>query len=201
MKHTLPLILLSLMIACPAVAEKADRNKPMQLEANRMSLDDAKKVQVLEGDVVITKGTILLKAERVVITEDAYGFQKGVAYSGKKGLAYFKQKREGRDDYIEGEGERIEYNSNTEIAEFFQRAWIRNGGDEIKGDYVWYDAVSEKYLATAGNNRDPKSPQQRVRATLQPKNKEGAETPSQRGTPLELRNAGALTAPPPAGPQ
>lgn len=135
---------LCLFAAAPALAEKADRNKPMQLEANRASIDDAKKIQILEGDVVITKGTLTLKADRVVISEDQYGFQKGIAYSGKKGLAYFRQKREGRPDYIEGEGERIEYNSNTEIAEFFQRAWIRNGDDEIKGDYIWYDAVSEK---------------------------------------------------------
>ena len=201
MKHRLLLLPLSLLITLPATAEKADRNKPMRIEANRMSLDDAKKVQILEGDVVITKGTILLKADRVVISEDAYGFQKGIAYSGKKGLAYFKQKREGRDDYIEGEGERIEYNSNTEIAEFFQRAWIRNGQDEIKGDYVWYDAVSEKYLATAGNNRDPKAPPQRVHATLQPKNKEGAETPVSKGPTLELRNAGALSPQPTSGNQ
>lgn len=182
---------LCLLAAQPALAEKADRNKPMQLEANRVSIDDAKKIQILEGDVVITKGTLMLKADRVVISEDQYGFQKGIAYSGKKGLAYFRQKREGRPDYIEGEGERIEYNSNSEVAEFFQRAWIRNGDDEIKGDYIWYDAVSEKYLVTAGDSRDPKAPQSRVRAVLQPKAKEApaaaANTP-----PLELRGTDSL---------
>ena len=70
-----PLALL-LAVALPALAERADRDKPMLLEANRMSIDDAKKVQILEGDVVVTKGTMLLKADRVVITEDKYGFQK-----------------------------------------------------------------------------------------------------------------------------
>ena len=58
MKHRLLLLLLSLLITLPATAEKADRNKPMRIEANRMSLDDAKKVQILEGDVVITKGRL-----------------------------------------------------------------------------------------------------------------------------------------------
>lgn len=187
---------LCLFAAPPALAEKADRNKPMQLEANRVSIDDAKKIQILEGDVVITKGTLMLKADRVVISEDQYGFQKGIAYSGKKGLAYFRQKREGRPDYIEGEGERIEYNSNSEVAEFFQRAWIRNGDDEIKGDYIWYDAVSEKYLVTAGDARDPRAPQSRVRAVLQPKAKEApaaaANTP-----PLELRGTDSLGGKPP----
>lgn len=184
---------LCLSITLPASAEKADRNKPMQIEADKASLDDAKKVQILEGDVVITKGTLLLKADRVVITEDQYGFQKGVAYSGKKGLAYFRQKREGRPDYIEGEGERIEYNSNTEIAEFFQRAWIKNGDDEIKGDYIWYDSVSEKYLVTAGTSRDPKAPQPRVRAILQPKGKDAPANAAPRTPPLELKGATSIS--------
>lgn len=182
---------LCLLAVQPALAEKADRNKPMQLEANRVSIDDARKIQILEGDVVITKGTLVLKADRVVISEDQYGFQKGIAYSGKKGLAYFRQKREGRPDYIEGEGERIEYNSNSEVAEFFQRAWIRNGDDEIKGDYIWYDAVSEKYLVTAGDSRDPKAPQSRVRAVLQPKAKE-APAAATNTPPLELRGTDSL---------
>jgi lipopolysaccharide export system protein LptA len=94
------------LISLPALAEKADRDKPMQLEANRMSIDDAKKIQTLEGDVVITKGTLILKAERIVITEDQYGFQKGSAFAGNSGKkATFRQKREGRDDYVEGEAQ------------------------------------------------------------------------------------------------
>ena len=193
MKHTLPLILLSLMIACPAVAEKADRNKPMQLEANRMSLDDAKKVQVLEGDVVITKGSMVLKAERVIITEDRYGFQKGTAFSGKKGLAYFRQKREGKDEYVEGEAERIEYDTNTEVAELFHRAWVKSGEDQVKGDYIWYDAVNEKYLVTAGETRTPTGAAPRVRAVIQPKNKETEpERPANRGERLQLKGAAGL---------
>ena len=191
----LPLAL-CLLTALPAQAEKADRNKPMLLEANRVSIDDAKKIQILEGDVVITKGTLQLKADRIVITEDQYGFQKGVAFAGKSGLARFRQKREGRDEYIEGEAERVEYNSNTEIAELFHKAWIKSGDDQIKGDYIWYDAVSEKYLVTAGEALDPKAPPQRVRAIIQPRGKEVAGEPApQRGERLNLRGVEALTPP------
>jgi lipopolysaccharide export system protein LptA len=188
---------LCVLTTLPALAEKADRDKPMQLEANRVSIDDAKKIQILEGDVVITKGTMILKADRVVVTEDQYGFQKGTAFSGKGGLARFRQKREGKDEYIDGEAERIEYNSNSEIAELFHRAWVKSGEDEVKGDYIWYDAVSEKYLVTAGENRDPKAPPPRVRAIIQPKNK-GTEPvqAAPRNERLELKGAGGLSTPP-----
>lgn len=189
----LSLLLVSL-ISSAAFAERADRDKPLQLEANRISIDDAKKIQILEGDVLLIKGTMVLKANRIVITEDRYGFQKGTAFGGKDGLARIRQKREGREEYMEGEAERIEYNTNNEVAELFHRAWVKSGEDEIKGDYIWYDAISEKYLVTAGQSRDVKAPPQRVRVIIQPKNKGGA--PAVKGDPLELRGASGLGQPP-----
>ena len=185
---------LAIAVSQPVIAEKADRDKPMLLEANRISIDDTKKQQILEGDVVITKGTLVLKAERIIITEDQYGFQKGIAFAAPGSKATFRQKRDGREDYVEGEAERIEYNSNTEIAELFHRAKVRSGEDEVRGDYIWYDAVSEKFLASAAEARDPKSITPRVRAVIQPRNK-GSEAarPATRGESLELRGADTLT--------
>lgn len=187
---------LCLVATFPAFAERADRDKPMLLEANRVSIDDAKKVQILEGDVVITKGTMLLKADRIIITEDAYGFQKGTAFSGKSGLARFRQKREGKDEYIDGEAERIEYNTRSEVAELFHRAWVQSGDDQVRGDYIWYDSISEKYLVTAGETRDPKAPPPRVRAVIQPKNKDSEpQRPAGNAERLQLKGAGDLSAP------
>lgn len=190
-----PPLLLCLFVTQNALAERADRDKPMQLEANRVTIDDAKKIQILEGDVLITKGTMVLKADRVVVTEDQYGFQKGTAFSGKDGLARFRQKREGSEDYIDGEAERIEYDTNTEVAELFHRAWVKSGEDQVRGDYIWYDAISEKYLVTAGENRDPKGPPARVRAIIQPKNKDAAEPerPTNKGPQLQLKGAAELS--------
>jgi len=184
----IPLILA--MLSQPVLAERADRDKPLQLEASRISIDDAKKIQILEGDVIVIKGTMMLRADRVVITEDQYGFQKGVAFGGKDGLARIRQKREGKDEYSEGEAERIEYNTNSEVAEFFHRAWVRSGEDQVKGDYIWYDGISEKYLVTAGQNRDPKASPARVRAIIQPKNK--ANQPAASDPRLDLKGAGGL---------
>ena len=89
-------------------------------------------------------------------------------------LARFRQKRDGKDDYIEGEGERVVHDARSEKTEFFVRAWIRNGQDEVRGHYISYDALSEKYLVT-NNSGATKSAtgetQARVRAIIQPKSK------------------------------
>ena len=188
--------LLATLISGTVLAERADRDKPLQIEANRVSIDDAKKIQILEGDVILIKGTMVLKADRVVVTEDQYGFQKGAAFGGKDGLARFRQKREGLEEYVEGEAERIEYNTNNEVAELFHRAWVKSGEDQVKGDYIWYDGISEKYLVTVGDPVNTKAPPGRVRAIIQPKNKGTAPTPAVKGNPLDLRGASTLSAPP-----
>ena len=181
---------LLLALALPAYAEKADKEKPINLEADRISMDDIKKQQIFEGNVILTQGTLQIRTNKLVVTQDADGFQKGVAIGGANGLARFKQKREGSDDYVEGEGERIEHDAREEKTEFFIRGWVRNGLDEVKGQYISYDSLTEKYVVTNGAGQTKNAtgaPQARVRAIIQPKGKNaGAEQP---GEPLTLRPA------------
>ncbi|MDR1349563.1 MAG: lipopolysaccharide transport periplasmic protein LptA [Zoogloeaceae bacterium] len=169
----LPFIVL--LFAFPVRAEQADRDKPIALEAERIAIDDLKRVQTLEGNVVLTQGTLTIHSDKIVVTEDAAGFRHGVAFAGPGGLARFKQKREGRDEWMEGEAERIEYDTRTEVAEFFHRAWVKSGADQLRGDYIWYDAISERYLATAGENHAGDAAPPRVRVIIQPKNKPAPE--------------------------
>ena len=178
-------------LSLPTLAEKADREKPITLEANRINVDDVKKVQVYEGNVVLTQGTLSIRTDRLVVTQDADGFQKGVAHGGPGGVARFRQKREGKDEYIEGEGERIEHDARTETTEFFIRAWVRSGLDEVKGNFISYDGANEKYLVTSGVSADGKGPAKaeggRVRAIIQPKGKNANEP--NKGEPLTLKPA------------
>ena len=176
-----------LVLAFAAHAEKGDREKPINLEADRVSMDDINKVQILEGNVILTQGTMQILTAKLVVTQDADGFQKGVASGGANGLARFKQKREGRDDYIEGEAERIVHDARSEKTEFFVRGWVKSGADEVKGHYISYDALTEQYLVTnAGETKSAKgAAQARVRAIIQPK---GKNAPAENtGEPLTLK--------------
>lgn len=167
----------------PAHAEKADREKPINLEADRMSMDDINKVQVYEGNVILTQGTLQIRTAKLVVTQDADGFQKGVATSGQNGLARFRQKREGSDEWIDGEAERIEHDAREDTTQFFIRGWVRSGLDEVRGPYISYNALTEKYLVTNGRGESQSAvgvPQARVRAIIQPK---GKNPPAEDKTP------------------
>ena len=192
MKITYSVAALLVVLALPAYAEKADSEKPINLEADRISMDDVKKVQVFDGNVILTQGTLQIRTSKLVVTQDADGFQKGVATSGANGLARFKQKLEGKDEYIEGEAERIEHDARSEVTQFFVRAWVKNGQDEVKGHYISYNSLTENYLVTNGAG-DTKTatgaPQARVRAIIQPKGKNAPAADAKPGEPLKLKPA------------
>lgn len=167
-RATLLTLTLSLVCATPAFAERADRNQPVNIESDRLSVDDKNKVQIFEGRVKLTQGTLQILADKIVVTQDADGFQKGVATGGQGGLARFRQKREGSNEYVEGEAERIEYDGRVEKSKLFQRALVRSGRDEVRGQYIEYDGLTENYLVTNGPNATV-VPGERIRATIQPK--------------------------------
>jgi lipopolysaccharide export system protein LptA len=175
------LLLAGLLAGGIARAERADRDKPVNLEADRVTVDDIKRVHVFEGNVVLKQGTLVIRTARLVVTQDAEGFQKGVATGGTDGLARFRQKRDGKDEYVDGEGERIEYDARTEKAEFFTRAYVKSGMDEVRGNFISYDGLTEKYLVTAEPGAKPGSSAGRVTAVIQPKNaKPAAAAPATR---------------------
>jgi len=175
-----------------SLAERADRDKPVNLEADRVDLDDAKKEAVFVGAVTLTQGTLTIKADKIIVKQDAEGFQYGIAYGNP---AHFRQKREGFDEYIEGFSERLEYDGKADKMQMFTNARIQRGGDEVRGDYISYNAVTEffqvigggKSVATTGN------PQGRVHAVIQPKPKPGTPAPPS-GT-VELKPSDSVQAP------
>ncbi len=152
-----------------AHAELADRDQPVNIEADRVEIDDKKKEAVFEGNVVLTQGTLMLKADRIIVDQDETGFQSGIAFGSP---AYFRQKREGFEDFIEGEAERLEYKGKEEKVELFVNAKLKRGGDEVRGNYISYSALTEFFEVMGkepGSAADGSSGG-RVRAIIQPRN-------------------------------
>jgi lipopolysaccharide export system protein LptA len=158
-----------LLLVLPAVVfgEKADRDKPTQVEANRMSADDARRLNIFEGEVVVTKGTIRLTADRLVVRQDAEGFQFATA-TGKP--ARFRQRQDPKAGekegiWVEGEAQRIELDDRNQKIELFDAARVNRGGDEVAGDYILVDQRSDFYQVSSGKG----AAKGRVKAVIQPK--------------------------------
>lgn len=151
-------------------AEKADRDKPIEIEADTVTNNDAKKISVYTGNVIVTQGTLIIKADKIVVRQDESGFQHSSSYGNP---TTFKQKRDGKDEYIEGSAARIEYDGRMDKVQLFTKAWVKRGQDIIHGDYIMYDANAEYSEVIGGGSKSatPATPTGRVKAIIQPKNK------------------------------
>ncbi|MCB1908389.1 MAG: lipopolysaccharide transport periplasmic protein LptA [Rhodocyclaceae bacterium] len=157
------------LAAVPAHAERADSEQPVSIEANRGSIDNRNNVHVFEGNVVLSQGSLTIRCDKLVVTQDADGFQRGVASGGDGGRASIRQRREARADFVEGRADRIEYDARTKKATLIGRAEVTSGGDEVRGQYIEYDGLSETYLVTNSKSANSRDNGGRVRAIIQPR--------------------------------
>lgn len=154
----------ALLAAQPAHAEKADRGKPVTLEADTVTLDDIKKVSVYQGNVIISQGTLMLRADRVQVTQRAGDLDK-LSATGRP--VTFRQKLDGRDEFIDGAANRIEYDNASGQLELIGQARLKRGSDELRGAQISYNANTEFYKVVGQPGAT--TPAGRVRAVIRPK--------------------------------
>jgi len=182
-------------------AERADRNKPIQIEADRMQHDEPRQVTVLTGKVQAVKGTLIMRADRMEIQQDAQGQQTARFWARPGERIFFRQKREGLDEFIEGEALQGVYDSRQDLMTLSERAEVRilrqgQTADRLEGQRIVYDNTREvlqvdgqvQSAGTAANS----SLRPRVRAVLSPRSE--ASVPAQSGAPA-LRASPGLQPP------
>jgi lipopolysaccharide export system protein LptA len=197
---TLSLALAAVLATAPAGAEKADRNKPMNVEADALRYDDLHQTSVFTGKVVVTKGSIVIRGAKMTVKQDPEGYQFGTVTAEPGKLAFFRQKRDGVDEYIEGEGETIEYDGRADRVKFIGRAEMRRlrgatVNDETSGSVITYDNTNDQFTVDGGAvaGATPANPGGRVRATLAPR---PAGSAAVAGSPAAASRAAASAAAP-----
>jgi len=167
----------ALLLPLGAQAEKADSEKPLEIESNAMSADNRRKVVVFNGVVVLTKGTIRITADRLVLTEGDKGSNQAKATGTP---VRFRQRLEPKDGkegvWLDGEALHVVYDERSERVELFDKARVTRDGDEVRGDYILYDQRTEFFSART----DKASTSGRVRAIIQPRSKPDTGAPAKR---------------------
>ena len=183
-----------LLVSGAALAEKADRGLPLNAESDTLRYDDARQTSIFTGNVIITKGTIVIRGAKVEVRQDAQGNQFGIV-NGSPG--FFRQKRDGVDEFIEGTAQRIEYDSQADTVRFVGDAVLKRFkgtqlNDETTGSVIVYNNTSDVFTVDGGSaNRTANNPSGRVRAMLTPVPKDGTP-PATPAPPANLRPSNQL---------
>jgi lipopolysaccharide export system protein LptA len=176
------------LLVAPVHAEKADREKPITFTSDDGEVNYEKRTGVLKGNVVITQGTMTIKADRINFKQNADNSLSATVFGNP--LA-FRQKRDGAEGYYEGWAQRAEYDGPKEQLELFDNAILKRGADEIRSNYISYNSVPAAAGDIGRNDR--------VRGSFQPKSDgvPGKGTPdkspdTKAQPPLTLQPSGEL---------
>lgn len=162
-----------LIVAALAQAERADRDKPTNVEADQVAYDDMKQTNVFTGNVQLTRGTLVILADQLTIWQDAQGYQYGNA-RGKP--VYLREKRDDTvDSYIHAQGDQMEYDGRAQRVKLIGNATLKRleGAkvmEDARGGVIVYDMATDSYQIEGGKGAvNANNPQGRVRIVLEPK--------------------------------
>jgi lipopolysaccharide export system protein LptA len=144
------------LLSLSASAEKADSLKQAVINFDSLDVDEVTQTRILTGNVVLTRGTLILKSDRALLKETPEGYMNVTLTSNPGRVATFRQKRDGGPDlWVEGQAERIEYDERVELVKLFSKAIVKeleNGRltNELDGAFIAYD--NRKEVATVRND-------------------------------------------------
>ena len=168
---------LCLGIAAPAWAEKADRDKPINFQGDTGGGNAESKNGELSGNVVVTQGTLSIHADRITFHQNPDNSLSAIAYGNP---VTFREKRDGVDEYYEGLAQRIVYDGQKRVVELFDNALLKKGSDQIRSNYISYDAATDVFKAEgrpdSGTGATGEVPLgARVRGVFQPESKDAKD--------------------------
>lgn len=141
-------------VALAAHAEKADRTKPILLEANSVTIDQAKHVSTYLGNVQLNQGTLAIHADRVVIHQNPDGTQYATAYGTP---VTFRQKRDNSNEWIQGHAREVDYDSKTEQLNMHTQAFLKSGLDQVEGAAIAYNVGTGYFQVLGGGSKNGRS--------------------------------------------
>ena len=134
-----------------AHAEKADQDKPLILEAEKVSVNDVQQTYELNGKILLIKGTIVVTGEHGNIKVDPEGYQYVDMKGTPEEVASFRQKREGpANEFIQGRATDVDYNAKTELLILTGDASLKRllnmqMLDQLHGWKIEYDDIKQYY--------------------------------------------------------
>lgn len=193
---------LSALLTLPVAAEKADRTKQIVVEGDKPgTLDAQRQVVVFNGNVAISQGTLLIRAERIEVRDLPNGYRVITAIGVPGRQASYRQKRDKPEESVEGFGDRIEFDGRADTIKFNGNSVVRRlrgntVADEISGSQITWDNTNELFTVQGGA-ATPANPGGRVRVVISPRPEDAASAAPAAPGPA-LKPALGLSEPAPA---
>nr|WP_314547321.1 lipopolysaccharide transport periplasmic protein LptA [uncultured Massilia sp.] len=173
-----------LLVPLAASAEKADALKPINIQFDKSDVDQVTQNYIATGNVVITRGTMVLKSDRAEVKEAPDGYRTFILIAAPGKLATFRQKRDGGPDlWAEGQAQRIEYDERADLVKLFSKAVIKQLEgqkitQEMDSEFISYDSRKEVLVGRNDPGGADVQGKGRGSITLAPRRAQAAAAPA-----------------------
>jgi len=179
-KSARTLLALALWASCAAAqALQSDKAQPIHVEADAMRYNDVKQTSVFTGNVVVTKGSLVIHAAKVDVRQDPDGYDEATAYGSPDKLATFDQALDAQPGQpvptLHGSATQIRYDGRTDVLTFTGKATLDRLSDgrltdRAQGDVITYNDLTDIFTVVGGKGGvAPGNPTGRVRVMLAPR--------------------------------
>jgi lipopolysaccharide export system protein LptA len=148
-----------------------DSSQPINIEADRATLNEETGNSVYEGNVSLQQGTLVLQGSKMTVQLDGNSIETLVLTGDP---ATYRQRPDGKESDRHAEAERIEFYAKEDRVILLEKARVWQSGDnELRSDRIVFDLKSN--TVNAGSDK----PGDRVRITLPGSQQSKSPTPSQ----------------------
>ena len=141
-----------------------DSSQPINIEADRATLNEKAGNSVYEGNVYVQQGTLVLQGSRMTVQLNDNTIDTLVLTGDP---ATYRQRPDDKESDRHAEAGRIEFHAKEDRIILLQNARVWQPGDkELRSDRIVFDLKSD--TVNAGSNQ----PGDRVHITLQPGSKQ-----------------------------
>ncbi len=163
--HKLILLFLAALLSSGAFALSSDREQPIQIEADKATLDNIKMIVLYKGNVIIVQGSIRINADSVTLNYTQKQEIEKVVAMGKP--AFFRQRLDGGDE-IKAKAQEMEYDAFSNTLYLKRDAELRKGKGgtntySSRAPRITYDTQRGIIKADGGKNKKG-----RIKMTFKP---------------------------------
>ena len=167
------------LLASGAVAHalSTDSEQPISIMADRAEHDDATRMTIYRGNVVIDQGSLHITGDTVTINFDAHDEVTKITTLGAP--AHFRQLPDGDTGYRKAWARQMEYFPQQDLINLSGEARYEKDGSRVQADRLVYDSLNARFRALSdaaapssgtGASAAGQKPE-RVRIQIKPKKK------------------------------
>jgi lipopolysaccharide export system protein LptA len=156
-------------------ALRSDREKPIDIRADRVEISERDEISQYIGNVHLKQGSMNIKADKITVYLVKGKLHKIVIVGNP---ATFKQQPDDRKDIVHSSANTMEYIASKEHLVLKTNAQVIQGDNRFRGDFIEYDTLNSVVKAKKGEGSDS-----RVHAIIHPGNKDQADPESTKEQP------------------